>query len=550
MPIALTPQGIAIASTLGKEQLRTFLDASPTPRPSDATSLSRSPALGSGELAYHYVACSLVARMSHYQILSGRYVPEPNPSRTQPQAYRKGGLAPDWEAVARLILPESLYKSHGPFSWRRGMSSAWHTAPLAKTSRGGTFRTIKPSPTMRPVEVVHRAAVTADAVSLWLAEPGSTLAPAPYLPGQFITLAVPLEGEVLYRSYSLCGDGHADHPWRITIKRAGVVSDALCREVVPGDQLYSTPPRGAFTLPSCLPTDVPLVFVAAGSGITPIYGMLSALAGMPNVMRPPVYLHYASHTLEDMLFRRELVRLDPTSRWLRQWHYISMQGDRISFESVRMGVAGAARTAQWYISAPEMLKNELLRKLHNIGVPQEHVHMEVFAAPKVRAQALSVPLGDRVARRSRASRASRVQIAGTKAALDVRPDETILECLERHNYRPAFGCRAGVCGECKLRVLDGHVVDEGDNVLTPSERSQGMVLACTALPLGPVTIAARGQLQAAASRAYVRSRPESQTGSSRALAFKAIVRLGLLAAMLAVFVVSWLMATPGSGIVP
>lgn len=429
------------------------------------------------------------------------------------------------------------------------MSSAWHTAaPLADTMHGGRFRTPKPSPTMtmRPVEVVHRAAVTADAVSLWLAEPGSQLAPAPYLPGQFVTLAVPLDGQMQYRSYSLCGDGRADRPWRIVVKSAGAVSDALCREVVPGDLLYSTPPRGAFRLPSCLPTDIPLVFVAAGSGITPIYGMLSALAGMPSAMRPPVYLHYASHTLEDMLFRHELARLDVTSRWLQQWHYITTQGKRITPEAVSRRVAGDARAAQWYICAPEMLKHELLRMLHDIGVPQEHIHMEVFAAPKVRALALSVPLADRDAQRSLVSR---VQIAGTKAALDVRPDETILECLERHNYRHTFGCRAGVCGACKLQVLDGRVVDEGDTVLTPSERSQGFVLACTALPRGPVTIAVHRQLQAAALREYTGSLPAAQPGSSSALALKILVRLGLLAVVLAVFVVSWLTVTPGGGII-
>lgn len=430
------------------------------------------------------------------------------------------------------------------------MISASRGAPLPQTVSGQVFQISTPPGNMRPVAVVHRAGVAADAVSFWLAEPGSELAPAPYLPGQFITLAVPLEGEVRYRSYSLCGDGRADQPWRITIKRAGVVSDALCREVMPGDLLYSSPPRGAFTLPRGLTPDIPLIFIAAGSGITPIYGMLSALAGMPSAMRPPVSLHYASHTREDMLFRHELARLDPTSRWLRQWHYITEQGGRITPDAVYRRAAGAAMSAEWYICAPEALKRELLRMLHDAGVPREQIHLEVFAAPKARALALSVPLRREAAGHPApvSSRApvSRVHIAGTRATLDVRKEETLLECLERHHYRPAFGCRAGVCGACKLRVLDGQVMDEGDSVLSPHERSQGVVLACTALPHGPVTIAVPGLSAAAEPGRGAGPAAAAQLGLSRSA--RTIVRLGLVAAVLAVFIVSWLMTTPGGSV--
>lgn len=426
------------------------------------------------------------------------------------------------------------------------MISAARRVPLPQTVSGQAFQTATPPGNLRPVQVVHRATIAADAVSLWLAEPGSKLAPAAYLPGQFITLAVPLGGEVRYRSYSLCGDGRADQPWRITIKRAGIVSDALCREVMPGDLLYSSPPRGAFTLPRGLTPDTPLIFIAAGSGITPIYGMLSALAGMPSAMRPPVSLHYASHTLEDILFRHELARLDPASRWLRQWHYISEQRSRITPDAVYRRAASAAMSAEWYICAPEALKRELMRMLHDAGVPRERLHLEVFAAPKARALALSVPLRREAAGHpGPVASVSRVHIAGTRATLDVRKEETLLECLERHRYRPAFGCRAGVCGACKLRVLDGQVMDEGDSVLSPHERSQGVVLACTALPHGPVTIALPGLSQAAEPGRGAGPSPAAPAGLSRSA--RAVVRLGLVAAVLAVFIVSWLMTTPGGG---
>ncbi len=172
---------------------------------------------------------------------------------------------------------------------------------------------------MLPVQVVRRTEIAPNVVSLEIALPGTNQPPAPYLPGQFVSLAFPTKTETLYRSYSLCSDGMP------TFKRLseGAVSTYLFDFVEEGTLLYSSLPRGAFTLPAQLTPRTPIVFVAVGSGITPIFGMLQALDLMPEEERPPVQLHYASRTREDIIFSWELARLDPEERWLHQWHYLS-----------------------------------------------------------------------------------------------------------------------------------------------------------------------------------------------------------------------------------
>src|SRR5215469_3149332 len=151
-----------------------------------------------------------------------------------------------------------------------------------------------PSARFVPVQVIGRAPAARDAVTFWLAAPGTTYAPMPYLPGQFMTLAFTppsqanQQARTLYRSYSLCGDGNPQHPWEITVKRqnAGLVSGFLYEHVLPGMVLYASRPGGNFTLPSPLDASMSLVFVAAGSGITPLYGMLRALARLEPAVRP------------------------------------------------------------------------------------------------------------------------------------------------------------------------------------------------------------------------------------------------------------------------
>src|SRR5271166_2289962 len=122
---------------------------------------------------------------------------------------------------------------------------------------------------MLPVQVVAREIVAPDVVSISIVLPGTDQAPAPYLPGQFVTLALPTPKETLYRSYSLCGSGEPGEPWQIAVKRMdqGAVSTYFYTWVQEGTLLYASLPRGTFTLPSDLGPDTTLVFVAAGSGV-------------------------------------------------------------------------------------------------------------------------------------------------------------------------------------------------------------------------------------------------------------------------------------------
>lgn len=71
--------------------------------------------------------------------------------------------------------------------------------------------------------------------------------------------------------------------------------------------------------------------------------------------------------------------------------------------------------------------------------------------------------------------------------IESRPGETVLESLERAGYALPNNCRAGACGECKVKVLSGHF-DQGvvlDMALSAEERKQGFGLMCMAKPLSP-----------------------------------------------------------------
>jgi ferredoxin-NADP reductase len=347
----------------------------------------------------------------------------------------------------------------------------------------------RPHGQMVPVQVLACLPAAEDAVTLLLAMPGSQRAPAPYQPGQYITLAFPTTQKTFYRSYSLCGDGRADVPWEITIKRRhdGVISNYLFTHARPGMLLQASYPKGNFTLPATIRPGMLMVFIAGGSGITPIYGMLRALARLAPARRPRVWLHYAYHSPAEAIYARELVALDPQREWLTQWHYVATNGRRLRVEQVVASMGPDASQTEWYVCGPAGLKRNLQALAVLRGVPAEHIHAEVFSSPSDRS--VGPITGGSV----------QVRLADSGAVLDARAGETLLETLERHGYRPDFDCRAGACGTCRLRLLGGRVRNGNGDGLTPAERAQGYVLACVAQPVSDVALATAGTPVAASA---------------------------------------------------
>lgn len=80
---------------------------------------------------------------------------------------------------------------------------------------------------------------------------------------------------------------------------------------------------------------------------------------------------------------------------------------------------------------------------------------------------------------------SRVKLHPSGHEVVCRQGDTVLEAVERAGYALPNNCRAGACGECKVKVLEGEF-DQGmvlDMALSPDERMQGFGLMCMAKPL-------------------------------------------------------------------
>ncbi len=74
----------------------------------------------------------------------------------------------------------------------------------------------------------------------------------------------------------------------------------------------------------------------------------------------------------------------------------------------------------------------------------------------------------------------RVEVTSHGITVSGTRDDLLLDLLLREGFDAPFACRAGSCGECKCRLLEGKVKERLDTayVLTAEELRDGYVLAC------------------------------------------------------------------------
>ena len=130
-----------------------------------------------------------------------------------------------------------------------------------------------------------------------------------HAPGQYLRIGLDIKGRRHWRAYSLTSDpARPDGCISITVKNVdeGTVSPYLVRRGRPGSIVSLGGVEGDFVLPEEPPEQ--LLFISAGSGITPIMSMLRSLAHR-DALTDTVLLHSA-RTEEEVIFGERLRALE------------------------------------------------------------------------------------------------------------------------------------------------------------------------------------------------------------------------------------------------
>jgi ferredoxin-NADP reductase len=266
-------------------------------------------------------------------------------------------------------------------------------------------------------------------------------------PGQYVRLGIEVDGVHHWRAYSLTSDpGRSDGCIAITPKlvEGGKVSPFLFSRVRPGAIVRLGGVEGTFVLPEELPER--LLFVSAGSGITPIMSMLRALSGAGQ-LRDVVHIHSA-RTAEQVIFARELHELHGGSDGYHLHEQLTGERGRVTPEGLDE-LCADWRERETFLCGPSGLLEAMRGRWAKDGDP-ERLHVEHFQPDE--------HLLDELSPEQRGTGGTiRLQASGLEIESDGR--QSILACGESAGAELPFGCRMGICHSCVGRLRSGRVRD-------------------------------------------------------------------------------------------
>ncbi|MBI3214438.1 MAG: ferredoxin reductase [Mycobacterium sp.] len=263
---------------------------------------------------------------------------------------------------------------------------------------------------------------------------------ADYRPGQYVGIGLRVDGRWHWRSYSLTSVPVRDGKRiTITVKATpeGFLSTHLVNGVKPGTIVRLATPKGDFALPD--PPPAKLLFVSAGSGITPLMAMLRSLAARGQ-SADIVHIHSAP-TADAVIFHDELRRLETTQPGYRLHLQLTREEGQIDFTELDRMVPDWKERSSWACGPAPML--DAVQKVWDGAGLNESLHMERFA----------------IARTDKGGEGGTVTFAISDKTIEIDGATSLLEAGEKVGIQMPFGCRMGICQTCVLPVESGYVRD-------------------------------------------------------------------------------------------
>ena len=304
--------------------------------------------------------------------------------------------------------------------------------------------------------------------------------------GQFLTLELPIDGETVFRCYTISSPPTRPETVSITTKRVpgGPGSNWLHDNLRPGMGLRASGPSGVFVLPHA--RSARLLFLSGGSGVTPTMSMVRTLFDRAED-RDVVFVHSA-RTPADIIFREELALMARRLPRLRVAHVVEGTGGEPGWP----GLVGRLDLRTLGLLAPDLLEREVLccgpapymaavrASLGQAGFDRGRYHEESFSFDE-----LSGGVAEEVIE---AATAFSVTFAKSGRTVACPPGMTVLAAARQAGLRLPSSCTRGVCGTCKSRMLSGRVDMQHGGGIRQREIDHGMVLICCSRPLENLVI--------------------------------------------------------------
>jgi ferredoxin-NADP reductase len=344
------------------------------------------------------------------------------------------------------------------------------TTPLLPADYLDLFNPLRAGADLRGrIEEVH--AETPDAATIVI-RPGADW--AGHVPGQYVRIGVDVEGVRLWRAYSLTHGPRSDGRISVTVKAVpeGKVSNHLVHQAKVGTLLHLEQAAGEFVLP---PEGGKFLFLTAGSGITPVIGMLRNLFPVADsgVVRLPrseafdiVVVHVAPSEPQS-IFIDNLRDLDAAGLIRLQARYDDQHGVLDVADLTTLVPDLAERTT--LACGPAGMLDALEQHHSERGLP---LLTEQFRVATVAA-----------------GEGGTVSFSRTGKTVDADGATPLLDAGEAAGVLMPSGCRMGICFGCVVPLREGAVRDLRNGELTTAAEGDGVqIQTCISAAAGACDI--------------------------------------------------------------
>lgn len=267
------------------------------------------------------------------------------------------------------------------------------------------------------------------------------------------------------RQYSLAGDPADRSKYQIGVLREDEGrggSQLLHRIFTEGRKIFVSEPINHFPLDH----DAPMSYLMGGGiGVTPMI----AMAHEAHRLDIPFEFHYSirSRSLAGFLDDLEVVP------WADRVHlHVSEEGTRCDLAAVL--APGAHSGAHVYTCGPDAFMHGVMEAAEAGGYPEERRHLEYFSVPELPEYE---------------NHDFTLKLASTGLEVKVPAETTATEALADAGIHVDIKCSDGICGVCKVGIVDGDV-EHRDFVLSNAQRETAVILCQSraADPDGTLTV--------------------------------------------------------------
>lgn len=318
-----------------------------------------------------------------------------------------------------------------------------------------------------------------------------------FLPGQFITLELDINGETIHRSYTISSSPTRPDVISITVKRkpGGLVSNWLHDHMQVGHSVQVLGPAGEF---SCVHHPASqYLFLSGGSGITPLMSMARSFHELAED-HDIVFVHSA-RTADDIIFRHELDLMAFNQAQFRP-AFICQNAEPDPDQRISSGfltlealqaIAPDFMAREVFTCGPAPYMAAVRDMLAGAGFDMRHYHEESFTFDELPAAVqaetminVSTGNGDDETNPDTFS----VELTKSGITVQCAPDQFVLDAARAAGLRLPSSCSKGLCGTCKSRLISGQVDIKHGGGIRQREIDQGLFLPCCSKPLGNLVV--------------------------------------------------------------